>query len=55
MVHTTGGSAQLTKAVLDLAKTYEPRFDAAKNANDPEALVLTLTSHIMALRLIASE
>ena len=50
-----GGQRAVNQAVLDLAKTYEPRFDAAKNANDPEALVLTLTSHIMALRLIASE
>ena len=50
-----GGQRAVNQAVLDLASTYEPRFDAAIDANDSEALVLALTSHITALRLIASE
>ena len=50
-----GGQRAVTQAVRDLATTYEPRLDAAIEANDLEALVSALTSHITALRLIASE
>ena len=50
-----GGQRAISDAVRNLASTYEPRFDAARDANDLEALVTTLSSHITALRLIVSE